>query len=268
MDPVKTKENNDYISNPFRLVVASTKRLFNTNKNWAILILVLGMLSSFSSIGKSTKSSTTPVGSNVANTDVSTVVATVIIITVVVLVVSLLVSVLAVYIQGVLTYVALQSEKGQKATLSEATAAVRKRFGRLYWSQLLALVKIIGWTMLFIVPGIIASLRYALLGYVIMDESENNKSVKESHIRVKTLVNTRLWEVLGVSSTGIIPVFGTLFDVTGKAAQYNQLKKYHDQKLEKPKVHWLNYVMLIVFSAIFLAVVAMGIIFLLIRSNN
>ena len=135
MDPTKPQKEQDYISNPFKLAWGATERLFNTNKTWAIIILVLGIFSSLSSLGNNTGSNntsdTTGSVASTANTDVTSIIAVVVVVGVIALIIIALVSVMAVYIQGILTYVALQSEKGKKATLSEATAAVSKRFGLL-----------------------------------------------------------------------------------------------------------------------------------------
>ncbi len=253
------KKTNEYESNPFTLAVNATKRLFDTNRGWAIFLLVLGVIGLFTG---NNRSANQPQGSSApVNTgDISTqnMIATIVFIVSLVAIFAILVIVLAVYIQGIFSFVALQSEKGQKVTFSDALTAVNKRFWRLLGAQLLAGVKIFGWSLLFLIPGIIAAFRYALLSYVVMDESAEKHSVKESHDRVKAITKSRLWEVVGVSTTGIVPVFGGLFDTAGKAAQYNQLAKYHDKKLEKPAIHWLNYVMVVFLVFILLAIIVIA----------
>lgn len=162
------------------------------------------------------------------------------------------------FIGGMLSYVALRSQEGRTVQFSEAWQATTSRFGRLFGATLLAQLKIFGWFLLFIIPGIIASLRYAILPYVIMDE-EQGKGVGESHERTKSLVKGRLWEVFGISTVGsIIPFIGQIVTLNGNAALYRQLQVYGDKNIEKPKIHWLNYLGLIIFAAILALMLLIG----------
>ncbi len=146
------------------------------------------------------------------------------------------------FIFGMLTYVALENDAGRKASLRGSIDAVVSRFRRLFLAQLLASAKIFGWTLLLIIPGIIATFRYALLPFVIMDESPKNKGVVASHDRVKEIVAGRKREVFGVATVAvIIPIIGTIIQFVGNAALYRQLQSYHDQNGQKAPVHWLNY---------------------------
>lgn len=242
----------EYISNPFVLAYRAAKRLWESNKGWGIFFIVLGVLSSFQSSYNYPASTPSENASAAPGTTVDPVVA--LVIAGLVLIFCVLIIVFTIYFTGLFSYVALQSEKGQKVSLGEAVQAVNKKFGILLRASLLAGVKILGWTLLFIIPGIIASLRYTLLGYLIMDDNEKNtdQSVKATHDRVKQITTGRLWEVFGVSFTSIVPFVGTLFNVAGAAALYEQLKSYTDKNLEKPQIHWLNYLPAILLLAIIL----------------
>ncbi len=146
------------------------------------------------------------------------------------------------FIFGILTYVALENDAGRKASLSGAIDAVVARFRRLFLATLLANLKIFGWTLLLIIPGIIATFRYALLPFVIMDESPKKRGIISSHDRVKQIVAGRKREVFGVATVAvIIPIIGTINQYVGNAALYRQLQVYVDHEAEKPPVHWLNY---------------------------
>lgn len=144
--------------------------------------------------------------------------------------------------RGIYSYVALQNHAGSSVGFNEAFNAVLKRFPRLFLAQLLATLKIIAWTFLFIIPGIIAAFRYALLPYVILDEPVEKKGVVDSHNRIKALVAGRKREVFGVSTVAnLIPIVGPLLQLTGDAKLYRQLQVTHDTHTTRPKVHWLNY---------------------------
>lgn len=253
----KESVKNVYISNPFVLAYRAAKKLWEVNRGWGIFFIILGILSLFqSNYNAPTNPSDTTVDPITSSSGIDPLVALLIGLAIVAFI--LFVTLASIYINALLNYVTLQSDKGQKVSLKQAMQAVRERFGVLVRANLLAFVKIIGWTLLFIIPGVIASLRYTLLSYLIMDEDEkvDGQTAKETHDRVKQITKGRLWEVFGVSFTSIVPVVGTLFNLSGNAALYHQLKLYTDKKLEKPSIHWLNYFPLIVLLLTLITVVA------------
>lgn len=255
----KTKEavTPEYDSNPFTLAFNAFSRFFKTNLGWAIAVLALAFLSfigqllnnllqlAFTPESSSTSTSTSAndlsLGAGSSDTNVAAVIMIVFGVLLIVALVIIVASAVSTFISGMLSYVAVQSEKGKKVSFSEAFEATTKRFWRLYFAGLLAGLKIFAWSLLLIIPGIIAAFRYKLLPYVIMNDSET-KGVKSSHDEAKMLVKGRLMEVFGVATvSSIIPFVGSLIGLTGNAALYSQLKVYNDAKLEKPKIHWLNY---------------------------
>ncbi len=275
-----------YDSNPFTLAFNSLTRMFNKNVGWAIAILVLGF---FSFIGQSISNlssnsytpSSTPSSqvqdypslgmpnpnprTDVSDTNVAAVIAIALLVLVIVTAIIVVGTAISVFIGGMFSYVALQSEKEKSVSFSEAWEATAKRFWRLLGAQLLAGLKIFGWTLLLIVPGIIAAFRYALLPYVIMAEGADSKGVIKSHDSTKALVKGRLMEVFGVATVaGIIPFIGSLLGITGNAALYTQMKAYSDAGVEKPKIHWLNYLGLILLGALFAFILLIGILVVII----
>lgn len=247
-----------YNSNPFTLAFDAVGRLFKYNSGWAIALIALSALSTLVQLVDSIASSynSTPEvatsSANSASPEVATIIAIVIVVAVFLFVVLAIASVIGTYIQGMLSYVALKSEEEKSVSFSEAFQATTARFWRLFAAQLLAGLKIFGWTLLFIVPGIIAALRYTLLPYVIMSEPESEKGIGASHTTTKTLVKGRLMEVFGVATvSSIIPIVGSIIGMSGNAALHNQLAVYNQKGLEKPKIHWLNYLGLILLGALF-----------------
>lgn len=260
-------ENNvpKYNSNPFTLAFDAMGRMFSSNAGWAVAVIIAGILGFFWQILtnaaqfiNSEEASASSIGQLASgSSEATTIIAMVILIGTIISAVILVSVVIGTYIQGMFTYVALQSETNTKVGFKEAFDATSKRFKRLFLAQLLANLKIIGWTFVFILPGIVASFRYALLPFVIMSDPESEKGVGTSHDKTKALVKGRLWEVFGVSTVGgIVPVVGSLLELTGNAALHNQLKLYNENNLEKPKIHWLNYIAFIVVGGI-VAIVAL-----------
>jgi hypothetical protein len=247
---VKNKTN--YNSNPFTLTFSALSRFFNTNAGWAIALIILGVFgfigNGLNSVGNLAKErNTSDVGNLWVNThsvspEVSTIVALVIVGSVLFFFILIIALVVQTFFSGMFTYAALQSEAGKSVSFSEAFNATTKRFWRLLVSQFLANLKIFGWTLLFIVPGIIAGFRYQLLPYLIMSEPEDEKGISSSHEKTKKLVKGRLWELFGISFVAaIIPIVGTILGLTGKAAHYNQLTATAHAPEKRPDIHWLNY---------------------------
>ena len=269
-----------YNSNPFSLGFDALGRFFNTNVAWAVVLIVLGFFGAITQLAGNlphSSTSTTPAppatayGAPSSQTayDATTIIALVIVISVFVLVAVVVGVIINIFLKGMFSYVALESEKGNKVNFEAAFKATAHRFPRLFGSELLAMLKIIGWTMLFIIPGVVAAYRYALLSYVIMDEPEDKKGVKNSHARVKTLVAHRKMEVFGLATVGaIVPFVGSLITLSGNAALYRQMQIYTDHKLEKPGVHWLNYIGFILFAALLLFVLFIAAIVLAIVGLN
>lgn len=252
-----------YDSNPFTLAFNSFGRLFNTNAGWAVTLIVLGVLGFFwqmfgnliqlASSPESSSSTTRsvemadklPAASSAASTSDTNVAAVVLIVIGIVILVLIMIAVfsaISTFISGMFTYVAIKSEQGQKVSFNEAWHETSMRFIRLYLAQLLAGLKIFGWTLLFIIPGIIAAFRYTLLPFVVMGDSGDTKGARTAHASTKTIVKGRLMEVFGIATVaGLIPFVGDILRLTGNAALYSQMKVYSDANAEKPKVHWLNY---------------------------
>ena len=283
-DPAKV-----YNSNPFTLSFDALGRLFKTNVGWAIALIAVGFIGFLGNAASSvidlvnlqqdtTPTSSTSFESSLSNTGVSTgsntdvgVVLLIVGIVLVFVVIAVIIgAIISTFLTGMFTYVMNQSEQGKSVSVSEAFNAVLKRFWRLLWATLLAHLKIFGWTLLFIVPGIIAALRYSLLPYLIMNEPEEEKGVTDAHNKVKSVVKGRLWEVFGVGTVGsLIPIVGETIGIAGRSALYRQLQYSQDHKIERPKIHWLNYLGAILLAAItLLAIVVAFIVVIIIVANN
>ncbi|MDO8335217.1 MAG: hypothetical protein Q7T74_00320 [Candidatus Saccharibacteria bacterium] len=240
-----------YQSNPFSLSFDKFGLFFEKNLGWAIVLIVVPILYFFLQMLGAALDTTTASAHSAAHHAANSEVTPWLAATVVFLVAFSAIIIAAIifvsvafnsFISGVFAYVALENDAGRTASFRGAIDAVVARFWRLLLAQLLATVKIFGWTLLFIIPGIVAAFRYTLLPYLIMDEPATKKGVKESHERIKTLVKGRKREIFGVATVAtIIPVVGSINQVVGNAALYRQLQVFSDKKLQKAPVHWLNY---------------------------
>lgn len=255
-----------YQSNPFYLCFEKFSDFFEKNTWWAVAIIISGILSglyNFFSNSMSNINDSPANRSETANTfSINQVdafqgleVNGIVVIAMIAFIFVIVTWVLQVFIGGLFQYVALKNHENHRVGFSEAFNAVLKRFPRLFFAQALAVLKIIAWSFLLIIPGIIAAYRYALLGYVILDEPDTKKGIIDSHNRIKTLIKGRKREAFGVSVVGgIIPIIGPLAGLVGNAALYRQLQIYHDNNYQKPSVHWLNYlgIILVGFFVLFI----------------
>lgn len=265
-EPIK-----NYDSNPFTLAFNSFGRMFDRNVGWGIVFLVISFFGAGTQFLGDLGSQSEPNSStsydalskfNSLSPEQATATGVIVLVAVVIIAALLLIGLtVQIFITGMFVHVALESEKGRKVPFSEAFNATKKRFWRLLLSQLLAFVKICLWTLLLIIPGIIAALRYSLLTYVIMDEPDTNKGVVASHTRTKALVKGRLVEVLGLFAAAyLIPFIGSLLQLTGSSAQYRQLAaSYHNGNPVRPPIHWANYVTPLIYVLLF--VIFIGFIF-------
>jgi len=274
----KTKNGNvKYDSNPFTLSFSAMGLFFTNSMGWAIALIVLGVIgfigNSLNLLVDAAKNNNTTVSTStidsVSSPNASVVIALVITIFVIVVVAIVVAMVVQTFVTGMFTYAALRSEEDKQTTFSEAFSATSKRFWRLLLSQLLANLKIFGWTLLFIIPGIVAGFRYQLLPYLIMSESEKEKGIGDSHNKTKSIVKGRLWELFGISFVaGIIPVVGTIIGLSGKAAAYNQLQASSKNIEARPRIHWLNYLGIILMLSFLVLASIIGIIVAIVIAAN
>jgi hypothetical protein len=261
-----------YESNPFILAFQALGRMFDSNAIWAIVIIIFETIGFFfQGIGNlASLSSNQPAdpsygsSTSASSPEISVIIAIIILVVIVLAVLVVIGTTISVFIQGMFSYVALQSENGKAVSFSEAFNATLKRFWPLLSAQLLAMLKIFGWSLLFIVPGIIAALRYALLPYLVMADNSITRA-GEAHTRVKELTTGRLWEVFGVSTVAaLVPVLGSVLGLSGKAALYNQLANHKD----RPKIHWLNYIGLLLIALALIIVTLAILIIILVSATN
>lgn len=151
-------------------------------------------------------------------------------------------------VKGVADYTAARLARGEQVALSDAFRAVFENFWGYVWVNLLVLFKTLLWTLLFIIPGIVMSVRYSLSGVSFFDkELRGDAAVQHSSKLVKgawstTFASQTLFNIitLGVLQTLLMP--GT------NAVLYGQLVSAGD---EKPKAHILSRLTVVVVMALY-----------------
>lgn len=248
-------------TNPFSRAFRGLEKLFEQNALWAIIFMLLGATSTYSQFMPSGDTSSTPAPDISSGVGIDS--RVIFFIMGVSLVILAIAAVVVTYASGVVGYVTWKTSKGEKAGFGEAFKAVTERFWTILIVQVLTALKIIGGLLLFVVPGIRAMLRYQMVLLPVFDE---NLTATKAMGRMKSLTKNHLMEVFGIATVGaIVPVIGIALQAGGEAILYPELKTLENHDSPMPKVHWLNYLGIILLALFALAVITVAIV---LRSPN
>lgn len=155
---------------------------------------------------------------------------------------------------GVSSYTSAKLARGKSVRFTIAFHEAFENLWAYLWLQIIIFVKILLWTLLFIVPGVIMAVRYSLAGVAFYDEKKNlrgNAAIKESLRLTKdgwittyaanTLFNIiTLGAITSIVSTGVNALLYRQFEQTGN---------------KKPPAHWLSWLTLILPFALLIAAI-------------
>lgn len=106
-------------------------------------------------------------------------------------------------------------------------------FGQAFWLRLRILLQIIGWTLLLIVPGIIAALRYSMAGFIMAEYPgisageaiERSKAMMDGHKKELFLLELSFigWILLSALTLGILSLWVTPYMQATYAVFYRKL---------------------------------------------
>ncbi len=269
-----------YISNPFYAVFEGVKRLFSTNQTAAIIIMVISIVLAILQFAADLlRALLQAAGENSSNTSQKVLgastdefawgalgITAVILIVLGIFIVAVIFNLVATVLwRGMLSYVALCSIKGEKASFSAGMSLIGKHFWALVVSHLVAQLKIIGGFLLFIVPGIRALYRYDMAFMYIFDK---NVSGMQSLRDMKAITKGRIIEIFGVKTmagfASIVPGGTEMANLGGQITQYQQLVSTYETRTIRPKVHWLNYLGFVIIGLVSLFVIGIGVLIVMI----
>jgi hypothetical protein len=220
---------------------------FAKARNVAIFLLVLsGLLT----IHGTTATNTPPESLSVHGTPTSVSFEPAINAAIIILPLLILIVVLFVFtiINGISAYAAAEASHGRMVGLKMAWRATLDRFGAFFWLQVLTGLKILLWSLLFIVPGIIMAVRYSLANIAFFDKKLSaNAALRESvALTHRSWITTFAAQMfLNVITLGVIE---PLVTIGAKTTLYRQLMTY--RKEDKPAPHVLSKVTLAVSIAL------------------
>ena len=159
-------------------------------------------------------------------------------------------------ISGISAYTSAQVALGNTVKLGEAFHEVLDKFFSFIWLQIIMGVKILLWSLLLIIPGIVMAYRYSLANMAFFDQNlRGNAAIKESLRLTKGAWLTTFGAqfLFNIITLGVISEF---VNAGAKVILYRQFKAIGND--EKPDAHGLSWFS--VFFPLIFAVAVMAVI--------
>ncbi len=247
-----------YINNPFKIGVDGSKLLFQKAPLAALLLALLSAAGAVNYFDKSNYA--LPPSAPPTPSDPATDVAVFVIVGFMIIVLAFGMLVVGSIINGIFSYTAAQIASGREITFRHALSATFARLWSFVWLQLLTVLKVVAWSLLFIIPGIVMAYRYSLANLSFFDENKKltgNAAIKDSLALTK---GAWLTTFAGQSFLSIITLgyIAPIVDTGSKAILYRQFNELQKTNSPKPKAHALSWVTLAVVILISLAGLAVA----------
>lgn len=249
-----------YINNPFFIATEGLKLFFAKAVGVAVLLIIVSaffqVVNSGFSGSEPAQQSTTSSQIAQPEANVSNSVLAVIIVLAAVIGTGVVIAVIAAgtLLAGVTGYTSAQLANSKDVSLQDAWKATTDQFWSLLWLQVLTFLKILAWTLLFIIPGIVMSLRYSLATTAFFDKGlKGNAALKESLALTKGSWIT----LFGAQTVFSIITLGIINYLTSAGTTTVLYRQFRDTPLEeRPKAHGLS----IAAFVLAIAAVALGVI--------
>lgn len=251
------KAASSYNNNPFTIATNGLSNVFTNARGVFFLFLALSLAQFYSSPNmsedevKEQVNSVSAIVSGWSATDWTLAIGTAAIILLAVAMISALFG-------GVASYTSAQLAKGRTVSLSEAFRVAFENLWSYLWLEFLIGIKILLWTLLFIIPGIIMSIRYSLAGVAFFDDAKHlrgNAAVKES---VK-LTKNAWFTTYGALVLFNILTFGVISSLVNIGVVAKLYEQYQSVGDKKPKTHPLSWLTLALPFLLFIVIVAFSV---------
>ncbi len=230
-EPVTQKAPVEYINNPFFIGTKGINLVFLKAQGVAILLVILSVLSVLTSYKQPEEPAMD--GTFSVTPEIAALIVAL----------ALLIITGATFVNGIMAYTAAKTANGGTATIKVALRATAKRFWSFLWLQILTALKVLAWSLLFIIPGIIKSVQYSLAPVAFFDkELRGNAAIKHSVALTKgswitTVAGQTLFTII---TLGIIDL---LVATASSAILYRQYSQTPSD--QRPKPHGLSVATLI-----------------------
>lgn len=175
----KPRQNSEYINNPFFIAAEGIKLFFTKAQSIAILLIILSVLSVVSNFAGDTNPQE-PAPSEFQAFPALSVETILFIIGFSVVAIAAILAI-GTLINGVTAYGSARVSQSKEATLKQGLKATFDQFWSFLWLQVLTVLKVLAWSLLFIIPGIVMAIRYSLANIAFFDKGlKGNAAIKES----------------------------------------------------------------------------------------
>ena len=174
-------------------------------------------------------------------------------------------TIFAIVVSGVLGYASAKVARGETVTFNEAISGFMGRFWGYVWLEILMLLKILAWTLLLIVPGVIMSVRYSLAHIAFFDKNLSaNEAIKHS-----AAITKGSWFTTFAAQTLLTMLsFGIISLLTVGGAAITLYRQFEATPLdERPRTHGLSIATFILSIVFLLLVLALAILFAVMASQ-
>ncbi|MFZ2544612.1 MAG: hypothetical protein WAW80_01420 [Candidatus Saccharimonadales bacterium] len=232
------KTNVTYENNPFFIAVNGLSLLFNAARGVAILFFIFSLVSFYGGGWQNDNPNADSVRDKIDSVTQGWTGTEWSLALISILIIGLAIAMISALFSGVASYTSVQVAKGNQVAISEAFRVSFENLWSYLWLQILTVLKILLWSLLFIIPGIYMAYRYSLSGLAFYDDSKHlrgNNAIKESLRLTKgawmtTFAANTLFNLITLT------VASYLVTPSVNAILYRQF----DSSDEKPKPHWLS----------------------------
>ena len=248
----KKSSKQQYENNPFFIATSGITLLFNFARGVAYMLFVLSIIGLFGNIFNPNGSSDT---NPFQNWDMSQW----LLLVVAASIIGLALVMVGALFGGVNAYTSARLSQGEEVSIREA---FRESFDKLWsfiWLEIIIFVKVLLWSLLLIVPGIIMAVRYSLASVAFFDDNKNlrgNDAIKES-LRLTRGAWITTYATKALFNIITLGVISSIVSTGSNAILYRQ---YQHVGNKKPAAHWLSWLTLVL-PGILLAILLLGIIF-------
>jgi uncharacterized membrane protein len=263
-EPTKLNTQDAYINNPFFIGAKGINLLFLKAQSVAILLVVLSVIMLVLGNIPGPDSATTE-NAAPAVSDATVSVETAIGIGVGVLVGIFVALTVGTFLTGIMSYTAAKAARGESSTIKEGLSATYRRFWSFLWLQILTTLKVLAWSLLFIVPGFIKAVRYSVANVAFFDKDlKGNAAIQHSIALTKGSWITTLGGLFFFNLI-TLRVLELLTTTASTAVLYRQFEATPNN--ERPGPHGLSIAMLVL-TVLLGIVLVVGLFYLIASGAN
>lgn len=251
----KTSHKTKYENNPFFIATDGITMLFNLARGVATVLIILSVLSFFGG-GDPARDDVQEQAERLVDTVSSWSIEQWLLAVGAVSIIVLALLMITALFGGVSAYTSVELAKGKKVELSTAFRTAFNHLWSFLWLQIIMFIKLLGWTLLFVIPGIYFAFRYSLASVAFFDSNKNlrgNAAIKES----LKLTKNGWVTTFGSNMLFNLLTFGVLRAIvaTGvNAVLYRQFCAVGDKK---PEAHWLSWLTLFLPFVVFVFLITL-----------